>query len=214
MNSSLAPRGNPALGLSVTIAVHAVLAVLLLVKLHPDLPKILPEPVPVKLLHETPPPKELKPLPMPNPVIHPPVPVPVLVVPLLKVAEQPKQELPKIDRPTAITLPPPPAPPAAPPRSEAQELDFQSKLMAHLNSLKRYPADARRQGKMGVVMVRFRIDRHGHVLAHRIEQGSGHAVLDEETTRLMERADPFPAPPDSVPGNELEFLVPVQYKLG
>lgn len=213
VHSSLAPKGNSVLGLSVTIAVHAVLAILLLVKLHPDLPKILLEPVPVKLLHEAPKP-ELKPLPLPNPALHPPVPVPVLVVPLLKVAEVPKPELPKIERPNAITLPPPAPPPAAPPHSEAQELDFQSKLMAHLNSLKRYPADARRQGKMGVVMVRFRIDRQGHMLAYRIEQGSGHGILDEETTRLMQRADPFPAPPDSVSGTELEFVVPVQYKLG
>ncbi|HMA51006.1 MAG TPA: TonB family protein [Magnetospirillaceae bacterium] len=213
VHSSLAPKGNSVLGLSVTIAVHAVLAILVVARLHPDLPKILPEPVPVKLLHEAPKP-ELKPLPMPNPTLHPPVPVPVLVVPMLKVAEQPKPELPKIERPNAITLPPPAPPPAAPSPSEAQELDFQSKLMAHLNSLKRYPADAKRQGKMGVVMVRFRIDRHGRMLAYRIEQGSGHAILDEETTRLMQRADPFPAPPDSVPGTELEFLVPVQYKLG
>jgi protein TonB len=212
LNSSLAPRGNSALGLSVTIAVHAALVLLLLVKLHPDLPKRLPEPVPVKLLRDAPPKPDLKPLPIPNPTIHPPV--RVLVVPVLKMADTPKQELPEIERPTAITSPPPPAPPAAPPRPETRELDFQSKLMAHLNSLKRYPADAKRQGKTGVVMVRFRIDRHGHVLAHRIEQGSGHAVLDEETTRLMERADPFPAPPESVLGDELEFLVPVQYKLG
>ena len=213
-NSSLAPKGNSVLGLSVTIAVHALLAVLLVARLHPDLPKILPEPVPVKLLHEAPPPKEVKPLPVPNPAVHPPIPVPVLVVPVLKVAETPKPDLPKVERPNAITLPPPAPPPAAPPQSEAQELDFQSRLMAHLNSLKRYPAEAKRQGKMGVVMVRFRIDRHGHMLAYRIEQGSGHGILDEETTRLMQRADPFPAPPDSVPGTELEFVVPVQYKLG
>ncbi len=86
--------------------------------------------------------------------------------------------------------------------------------MAHLNSLKRYPIDARRTGTTGVVMVRFRIDRHGHVLNYRIEQGSGHAILDEETSRLMQRADPCPAPPDSMPGAEFEFIVPVQYKLG
>jgi len=211
VNSSLAPKGNSVLGLSVTIAVHAVLAILLVAQLHPPLPKLLPEPVPVKLLRDTPPQKpDLKPLPVPA-VIHPPVPQPVLVVPVVTMVEAPKPDLPKIERPNAIT---PPPPPAAPLHSEAQELDFQSKLMAHLNSLKRYPADAKRQGKMGVVMVRFSIDRHGHVLAYRIEQGSGHPVLDEETSRLMQRADPFPAPPDSVPGNQFEFLVPVQYKLG
>jgi protein TonB len=214
-SSSVSPKSGQAIGLSVTIAVHVVLAVLLLVQFRSALPPILPEPVPIKLLNEAPKPKpELKPLPVPNAVVHPPVPVPVLVVPLLTVAEQPKPELPKIERSTAITLPPPAPPPAAPPQSDTRVLDFQSKLMAHLNSLKRYPAEARRQGKAGVVMVRFRIDRHGHVLSYHIEQGSGHVVLDEETSRLMQRADPVPAPPDEVPGAELEFVVPVQYKLG
>ena len=45
-------------------------------------------------------------------------------------------------------------------------------------------------------------------------QGSGHVILDEETARLMQRADPCPPPPETVPGAELEFVVPVQYKLG
>jgi protein TonB len=212
MKSSLAPKSNSVLGLSATIALHAVLAILLVAQLHPPRPKFLPEPVPVKLLREAPAQKPaLKPLPAPV-LSHPPVAQPVLVVPVLTVAEQSKPDLAKPERPKIVTLPPPP--PAAPLRPEAEEPDFQSKLMAHLNRLKRYPADAKRQGKMGVVLVRFRIDRQGHMLAYRIEQGSGHAVLDEETTRLMQRADPFPAPPDSVPGTQLEFLVPVQYKLG
>ena len=216
-NATLSPKGNPVLGLSVTIAIHAVLALLLVVSLHPALPPVLPEPVPVTLLRDIQPPKpEVKPLPpVVNPVIHPPVPVPVMIVPELKVAEQKRPDLPKIaDRPNAITLPPPAPPPAPVAHAEDKELDFQARLMAHLNSLKRYPADARRQGKMGVVMVRFRIHRQGHMLAYHIEQGSGHETLDEETARLMQRADPFPAPPDSVPGTELEFVVPVQYKLG
>lgn len=203
-------------GLSVTIAVHAVLAILLLISLHPALPQIRPEPVAVKLLRDAPAPKpESRPLPpVAAAAIHPPVPVPVLIVPELKVAEQRQPDLLNIARPNAITLPQPapPPPPAAP--AESRELDFQARLMAHLNSLKRYPADAKRQGKAGVVMVRFRIDRAGRMLSYRIEQGSGHAALDEETARLMQRADPFPAPPDSVAGAELEFVVPVQYKLG
>jgi protein TonB len=213
-NATLTPKGSPVLGLSVTLAVHAVLALLLMVSLRTALPPVPPEPVPVKLLRDVPSPKpETKPLPpVANPVIHPQVTVPVLIVPAVKVADQPKPELPKLERPNAITLPPPAPPPAI--HSAEKEMDFQARLMAHLNSLKRYPAEARRQGKTGVVMVRFRIDRSGHMLSYRIEQGSGQIVLDEETARLMQRADPFPAPPDSVTGAELEFVVPVQYRLG
>jgi len=207
---TLTPKGSPVLGLSVTLAIHVGLALLLVLSLHEALPPILPEPVPVKLLRDVPKP-ESKPLPpVAAAVIHPQVTVPVLIVPTMQVAEQPKPDLPKIERPDAITLPP--APPPA--HSAAQEQDFQARLMAHLNSLKRYPAEAKRQGKTGVVMVRFRIDRGGHMLSYRIELGSGHAALDEETVRLMQRADPFPAPPESASAAELEFVVPVQYRLG
>jgi len=207
---TLTPKGNPVLGLSVTLAIHVGLAVLLVLSLHKALPPGLPEPVPVTLLRDVSKP-ESKPLPsVANAVIHPQVTVPALIVPTIQVAEQPKPELPKIERPNAITLPPAPAPA----HSEAQQQDFQARLMAHLNNLKRYPAEAKRQGKAGVVMVRFRIDRNGRMLSYRIEQGSGHMALDEETVRLMQRADPFPAPPESVSGAELEFVVPVQYRLG
>ena len=214
--AALAPRRNPVLGLSVTIALHGVLAALVLFQLHPTLTKALPEPVPVRLMRDVPPVKpDIKPLAAVTNQIHPPQPVLVApALPAIRVTEESPLTLAKVERPTAITQPPPVSSPAPPARTDDKELDFQSKLMAHLNSLKRYPADARRQGKSGVVMIRFRIDRQGHVRAYRIEQGSGHEILDEETSRLMQRADPFPAPPESVPGAELEFLVPVQYRLG
>ena len=214
-NPSL-PKNNPVVGLSVAIAVHVLLAVLVLVKLRPMVPPRLPEPVAIQLIKEPPAPKiEVKPMVTP-PVVHQTITVPVLPMPEVKMVEKPAVELPKpVERPNAITLPAPaPPPPAAPAHGDIKDLDFQSQLLAHLNGLKRYPADARRQGKTGVVMVRFRIDRRGHLLNYRIEQGSGHAILDDETARLMQRAEPYPAPPDSVPGAELEFVVPVQYKLG
>ena len=208
---TLTPKGSPVLGLSATLAIHVGLALLLVLSLHKALPPILPEPVPVKLLRDVPKP-ESKPLPpVAAAVIHPQVTVPVLIVPTMQVADLPKPDLPKIERPNAIALPPAPAPVA---HGDDKEMDFQAKLMVHLNSLKRYPAEAKRQGKAGVVMVRFRIDRCGHMLSYRIEQGSGHAALDEETIRLMQRADPFPAPPESASAAELEFVVPVQYRLG
>ena len=216
MSAPILHKSNPVFGLSAAVAVHALMAVLVMVTLRPQLKPILLEPTPVMLIKETPAPKaEVKPL-IAAPIRQ--IVVPVLPIPEVKVEIKPVVDLPRLpDRPNAITLPspaPPPPPAAVPSQPDKRELDFQGKLMAHLNSLKRYPFDARRAGTTGVVMVRFRIDRHGHVLNYRIEQGSGHAVLDEETSRLMQRIDPCPAPPDSMPGAEFEFLVPVQYKLG
>lgn len=217
MSPPILYKNNPVVGLSAAVAVHALLGILILAKLHPPVQKLLPEPVPVMLIKEDVKPRiETKPLVQAPAPIHQAI-VPALPVPEIKVETRTVLDLPKLpDRPNAITLPTPvpPPPAAAPSQPDLRELDFQSKLMAHLNSLKRYPPDARRMGRTGVVTVRFRIDRHGHVLNYRIEQGSGHALLDEETGRLMQRADPFPAPPDSLQGNEFEFIVPVQYKLG
>ena len=59
----------------------------------------------------------------------------------------------------------------------------------------------------------FSIDREGHVLSSRIVTGSGFPALDEETLALVQRAQPFPAPPPEVPGDEIRFLVPVRFGL-
>jgi protein TonB len=39
------------------------------------------------------------------------------------------------------------------------------------------------------------------------------ALLDEETLALVQRAQPFPAPPPDVPGDEIKFAVPVRFSI-
>lgn len=75
---------------------------------------------------------------------------------------------------------------------------WQSRLMAHLERRKRYPAGARSRREEGVVYVRFRIDETGKVLSASLARSSGFLELDSEVLSLVQRASPVPAPPPDV----------------
>lgn len=63
------------------------------------------------------------------------------------------------------------------------------------------------------MLLYFVVDREGHVLDYRIEQSAGHAALDEEVQKMIERAQPLPAMPDTMDKETLELVVPVQFFL-
>lgn len=75
---------------------------------------------------------------------------------------------------------------------------WQSRLMAHLERRKRYPAGAKSRREEGVVYVRFRIDETGKVLSASLARSSGYPELDSEVLSLVQRASPVPAPPPDV----------------
>lgn len=90
---------------------------------------------------------------------------------------------------------------------------WQGTLRAHLERHKRYPSAAQFRRQQGVAHVRFAMDRDGRVLWARLERGSGHDRLDDESLALMERAQPLPPPPPEVTGNPIEIVVPIQFFL-
>jgi periplasmic protein TonB len=75
---------------------------------------------------------------------------------------------------------------------------WQSRLMAHLERHKRYPAGARMRGEQGIGGVRFTIDENGNVLSASLVHSSGSVELDAEVVALAHRASPVPAPPTGV----------------
>lgn len=85
---------------------------------------------------------------------------------------------------------------------------WQSRLMAHLERRKKYPADARRRGERGTVYVRFRIDDNGNVSSVSLAHSSGYPALDNEVLSLVRRASPVPAPP---PGVNKTITAPVRF---
>lgn len=86
---------------------------------------------------------------------------------------------------------------------------WQSRLMAHLERRKRYPAAARSRGEVGTASVRFTIDDGGNVLAVSLAGSSGFPELDQEVLALVRRASPVPAPPAGV---NKTITVPVRFR--
>ncbi len=87
---------------------------------------------------------------------------------------------------------------------------WQSRLMAHLERRKRYPAGARARREEGTVHVRFSIDAAGNVQSVSLARSSGHPELDEEVLSLVRRASPVPAPP---PGADRTIAAPVRFSV-
>jgi protein TonB len=145
--------------------------------------------------------------------------------------EQPKpieEPPPPPEPPQAVVAPPeepPPKPieqprpptPAVPARVKGGALrvepSWQTALVRHLQQYKRYPGDAQSRGEEGVVQVSFTVDRTGHVLSREIVHSSGHRELDNEVMSMIERAQPLPPFPASMPQAKLDLTVPIRFSL-
>jgi protein TonB len=87
---------------------------------------------------------------------------------------------------------------------------WHSRLVAHIQRHKRYPAGAR---DSGTAVVAFVMDRNGRVLSRRLAGSSGSAALDRETLDLIARAQPLPRPPANAAQSAFQFAIPIRYSL-
>jgi protein TonB len=90
---------------------------------------------------------------------------------------------------------------------------WETALVRRLQQYKRYPSEAQSRRVEGLVMLNFSVNRNGHVLAHEIVRSSGHPELDKEVTSLIERAQPLPPFPTSMPEDKLNLTVPIRFSL-
>lgn len=130
-------------------------------------------------------------------------------------AARPSEYAPIDHRPpaTATTAPASrPAPPAAQASSAAR--DWRSRLLAHLDRNKRYPATAQRLRQEGVVQIRFTLNRQGRVLTSSIAKSSGFNLLDREAMAMLQRAQPLPQPPPEEAGDVIQFVTDVDFFTG
>ena len=93
------------------------------------------------------------------------------------------------------------------------EPSWQTGLVKHLQQYKRYPSEAQERGEEGVVLLSFSVDRDGHVLARRVMQSSGYPALDDEVMAMIERAQPLPPFPPTMPEPKLDLIVPIRFSL-
>lgn len=118
--------------------------------------------------------------------------------------------------PQAPALPPTRAPRTAPPRDTSSPdilLAYRDVLRSWMDRYKQYPRQAERRSIEGEPLLRLTLDRNGNVLAATLERSSGSALLDREALSMVERAQPFPAFPDYVVEESLEYLIPIVFVL-
>ncbi|WP_454798215.1 energy transducer TonB [Novosphingobium lindaniclasticum] len=105
----------------------------------------------------------------------------------------------------AVDVPPPPQP-------RKGDTTFEGLLLARIEEMRRYPADALSRRQQGVVQLRFRMNRKGEVLSAQVVGRSGFAALDAEALRMVRRAEPLPEIPRDRP-DELDVSVPIEFSL-
>lgn len=167
-------------------------------------PKIKPEPKPV-----------VKPLPTPvversEPVAEPP---PAQPADVIAVAPKPNATPP-------VQTVPAPAPVKQEPPPVTNQADFEdarskygSSLWGAISKHKKYPKIAAMRNWQGEAIVELELDGNGKLKSKKIIQSSGHEVLDKQALEMVEKALPFPAPPDVLRGNNFTITVPVPFKL-
>lgn len=90
---------------------------------------------------------------------------------------------------------------------------YARQLAARLSQVKHYPQLAVALHEEGTVLLSFRIDRSGQLLAWNIASSSGHDDLDGEVGRMIAEAAPFPPFPPSWQQPEEVFRVPIGFYL-
>jgi len=157
-------------------------------------------PLVAQLIPASPPPPKAPPI---EATLRPPPPTPLPPPPPLTLPEQPKPS----------TTPPKPPPPR-PEQREKPAVSAKTWTQAIRQHLKKlddsgqfYPEEAIARGLEGEVLVLIIIDESGQVTAARVEQGSGHRILDDAALRAVRSLRSLPADAPR------EALLPVRFRL-
>lgn len=86
-------------------------------------------------------------------------------------------------------------------------------LRAHLEHFKRYPAASLRAREEGTVVVKFVLDRVGHVIDAKVDKSSGFSGLDLEALTMLYRSQPLPVLPLEIEGERVTIELPIMYAL-
>lgn len=193
-----------------------------LVKLPEPPPPAPPEPV-------QPEPEVVKPKiepkikPEPKPVIKP-LPTPIAEPINEPVSEPPPTEViavaPKANSAPPVDTVPAPVPVKQEPPPVINQADYDDARSRYGNSLwgaiskhKKYPKIAAMRNWQGEAIVELELDGNGKLKSKKIIQSSGHDVLDKQALEMVEKALPFPQPPEVLRGNNFTITVPVPFKL-
>lgn len=95
----------------------------------------------------------------------------------------------------------------------AAKSNYQGIVLSKLIRNKHYPSKARRRGWEGLPTVAFTVLPNGSVQKIRVTKSSGHPILDRAVVSMVERSVPFPEFPRNYQLPDMDFEIPVVFKL-
>ena len=90
---------------------------------------------------------------------------------------------------------------------------YRDLLAGWLERHRLYPFHLRRRGVEGEGLLRLRVDRTGRVKAFEMARPIEDHRLDDLVAQMVERADPFPAMPGDLGGEQFECEIQVRFEL-
>lgn len=107
-----------------------------------------------------------------------------------------------------------PAPAIAPQRPQSEVLDgYRQRLGELFARHQEYPRVAAMRGWEGEVRLRLKVARKGNLLGVALDRSSGFDVLDQHALAMLEALASLPPLPDALDSNEIQVVVPINYKL-
>lgn len=90
---------------------------------------------------------------------------------------------------------------------------YLAKLMRHLRRYKQYPVSLKKNHVEGKPVVRFSINKSGHVTNVEVKRRSSSAELDQAAMDVFRRASPLPKIPSEMARETLTMSLPIEYSL-
>lgn len=76
-----------------------------------------------------------------------------------------------------------------------------------------YPRSAISREIEGKARVRVTLARTGEITNFEILEPTGQSILDKTIPKMMDKLNPLPAPPSSLPDDKLSFVIPITWRL-
>ena len=92
-------------------------------------------------------------------------------------------------------------------------LRYQDMVKQRIESARRYPSWAKRQGIEGTAYISFTVLSNGLSKDIKIVRSSGSKILDEEAVKNVKRANPFPSIPADIGTFSIQMQVSIVYTL-
>lgn len=89
--------------------------------------------------------------------------------------------------------------------------DYYTHLSQHISGFRFYPPGV--HGLEGESVVAFRVNCSGHLVDMGLSRSSGYPVLDQAALQTVERANPFPLPPQPCVKGLYKFLMPIHFRV-